>query len=298
MGSSARRVLLLALGVALSLDHPTAGGVQTAAAASPARSQKQKAAPPNDGPAQKPYEPRLGQDGKNVVWDPTEATLVERMLDMAKVTPQDYVIDLGSGDGRTVIAAAKRGATAHGVEFNPDLVALSNSRARLAGVADRVTFEKADLFQADLSRATVITLFLMEWINLKLRPKLLQLKPGTRIVSNTFTMGEWKPDDSTQVTGHCDPYCTARLWIVPARVEGTWQVSPGRLQLSQSFQEVTGTLAAWGTTKAISRGRVRGDRLTFAVAGSDYDLVVNGNTLQGTVTTGSTKQPLKATKGP
>ncbi|HET8563525.1 MAG TPA: class I SAM-dependent methyltransferase, partial [Candidatus Binatia bacterium] len=142
-------------------------------------------------PAKEPYEPRVGQEGKDVVWVPTPQELVEKMLDMGKVTPKDYVIDLGSGDGRTVISAAKRGARALGIEYNPEMVDLSKRNAAKEGISDKANFVKADLFESDFSQATVITMFLLPDINLKLRPKILDLKPGTRIVSNTFTMGEW-----------------------------------------------------------------------------------------------------------
>src|SRR5690348_17819636 len=137
------------------------------------------------------YQPEVGQAGKDVVWVPTPQAVVDRMLDMAKLTPQDFLMDLGSGDGRTVITAAKRGAHAMGIEYNPDMVELSKANARAAGVSDRVSFMKADLFETDLSKATVITMFLLPDINLKLRPKILALKPGTRVASNTFTMGDW-----------------------------------------------------------------------------------------------------------
>src|SRR4030095_8652995 len=133
----------------------------------------------------KEYEPSVGQEGKDVVWVPTPQELVDKMLDMAKVTPQDHVIDLGSGDGRTVITAAKRGARAVGIEYDPNMVELSKSNATKENVGNRATFLKADLFESDFSQATVITMFLLENINLRLRPKLLDLKPGTRIVSNT-----------------------------------------------------------------------------------------------------------------
>src|SRR6187397_537396 len=139
----------------------------------------------------KPFEPTVGQAGKDVVWVPTPQPLVEKMLDLAKVTPKDFVMDLGSGDGRTVIAAAKRGAHSMGVEFNPDMVTLSQNKVKEAGVADRAQIVQGDLFEADLSKATVITLFLLPTINEKLKPKLLDLKPGTRIASNTFEMGDW-----------------------------------------------------------------------------------------------------------
>src|SRR6188768_1521809 len=154
--------------------------------------------------AQKPFEPQVGQAGKDVVWVPTPQVLVEKMLDMAKVTPQDIVYDLGSGDGRTVITAAKRGARAFGIEYNPDMVELSKKNAAAAGVnEDRATFMRADLFETDFSKATVITMFLLPDINLKLRPKILDMRPGTRIVSNTFTMGEWEADVTETVSEGC-----------------------------------------------------------------------------------------------
>ena len=143
---------------------------------------------------QKPFEPVSGQAGKDVVWVPTPQATVDRMLDLTKVTPKDFVIDLGSGNGITVITAAKRGATAMGVEFNPDMVTLARRLASKAGVSAKATFVQGDLFEVDLSKATVITLFLLPEINERLRPKLLDLKPGTRVASNTFDMGDWQPD--------------------------------------------------------------------------------------------------------
>ncbi len=171
-------------------------------------------------PAKEQFEPRVGQEGKDVVWVPSPQTVVNKMLDMAKVTPKDYVIDLGSGDGRTVITAAKRGAKALGIEYNPDMVELSKRNAAKEGVSDRATFQKADLFESDFSQATVISMFLLPDINLKLRPKILDLKPGTRIVSNTFTMGEWAADETATVNEDCISYCTAsgscrRKWEAP-----------------------------------------------------------------------------------
>jgi precorrin-6B methylase 2 len=146
-------------------------------------------------PARDEYKPQVGQEGKDVIWVPTPQELVDKMLDMAKVTPADYVIDLGSGDGRTVISAAKRGAKALGIEYNPDMVELSKRNAAKERVSDRASFIKADLFESDFSQATVITMFLLPGINIRLRPKLLDLRPGTRIVSNSFTMGEWAADE-------------------------------------------------------------------------------------------------------
>src|SRR5512144_212368 len=172
---------------------------------------------------QKPFKPQVGQAGKDVVWVPTPQELVDKMLDMAKVTPQDFVMDLGSGDGRTVITAAKRGVRAMGVEYNPDMVQLSREAAKREGVSDMATFVQGDLFKADLSKATVITMFLLPSINMQLRPSLLNLKPGTRIVSNTFTMEDWQADETQSVTDNCSSWCTALLWIVPAKVQGTWK---------------------------------------------------------------------------
>jgi hypothetical protein len=226
----------------------------------------------------KPFEPTVGQAGKDVVWVPTPQTLVERMLDLAKLTPQDFLMDLGSGDGRTVITAAKRGATAQGIEYNPDMVALSQRNAKEAGVTGKATFVKADLFETDFSKAQVVTMFLLPSINLRLRPKILEMKPGTRIVSNTFTMDDWTPDETSSVTEDCTSWCTALLWIVPAKVEGTWTMPQGALTLTQKFQMVTGTL---GSTP-IADGRLRGDEITFTAGGAKYTGKVNGNSMSGT----------------
>jgi Methyltransferase domain len=225
----------------------------------------------------KPFEPTVGQPGKDVVWVPSPQALVDKMLDMAKLTPQDYIMDLGSGDGRTVITAAKRGATAVGVEYNPDMVALSKKNAEKEGVAGKATFMQADLFKTDLSKATVITMFLLPSINMQLRPTLLNLKPGTRIVSNTFTMEDWQPDETFSVPNPCVSWCTALLWIIPAKVQGTWKMPQGNLTLTQQFQMLTGTL---GTTP-ISEGKVNGEEITFTAGGMKYTGRVNGNTIQG-----------------
>ena len=231
---------------------------------------------------QKPYEPSVGQAGKDVVWVPTPQTLVNKMLDMAKVTPQDYVMDLGSGDGRTVITAAKRGATALGVEYNPDMVELSKRAAADAGVTGKATFVKADLFETDLSKATVITMFLLPQINMKLRPKILDLKPGTRIVSNSFTMEDWEADETANVTEDCTSWCTALLWIVPAKVEGTWTTPQGDLVLKQQFQMLSGTFAGG----AISSAKMNGEEITFTAGGKKYTGRVSGTTMRGTVNGG------------
>jgi SAM-dependent methyltransferase len=225
-----------------------------------------------------PFEPKVGQPGKDVVWVPTAESLVQKMLDLAGVTADDYLMDLGSGDGRTVIAAARRGATALGVEFNPDMVALSRKNADAAAVGNRARFVQGDLFQADLSKASVITMFLLPNINLRLRPKLLDLRPGTRIVSNSFNMGDWEPDATDSVVAEdCSTWCNALLWIVPAQVDGTWQLPDGRLILTQMFQKVEGTLDG----AAITDVNLRADRLTFGAGSRTYSTTVNGDTMTG-----------------
>jgi len=229
----------------------------------------------------KEYEPSVGQEGKDVVWVPTPQALVDKMLDMAKVTPKDYVIDLGSGDGRTVITAAKRGSKALGIEYNPDMVELSKRNAAKEGVSDKASFVKADLFESDFSQAQVITMFLLPSINMKLRPKILDLKPGTRIVSNSFDMEDWKADETATANG-CDHWCTAHLWIVPAKVGGTWKLSQGELNLKQTFQMISGTLRNGNVTTPIS-GKLNGDQISFTAGSAQYTGRVNGNSIEGTV---------------
>jgi len=243
------------------------------------------------------YEPTVGQEGKDVVWVPTPQSLVNKMLDMARVTPKDFLMDLGSGDGRTVITAAKRGTRALGVEYNPDMVALSKRNADKEGVAEMAQFVKADLFETDFSKANVITMFLLPDINLKLRPKILNLRPGTRIVSNSFTMGEWTSDRSETVTEGCTSYCTAHLWIVPAKVEGSWQLPQGELTLKQTFQKVEGELRTSSGTVAISGGSLNGGRITFSAAGTQYTAQVSGNSMEGTYRAGTDNGKWKATRG-
>ena len=185
------------------------------------------------------YKPKVGQPGKDVIWMPTPQVLVDAMLDMAKVTPEDLVMDLGSGDGAIVITAAKRGARAIGIEYNPNLVLLSRTVAAAQGVAERATFMQADLFNVDLSNATVVTMFLLRSINLKLRPTLLDLKPGTRIVSRIHSTSASGRLMRRRVTGPagCTNWCTAMLWIVPAKTQGTWKTAQGLLRIRQSFSD-------------------------------------------------------------
>jgi SAM-dependent methyltransferase len=228
------------------------------------------------------YEPTVGQEGKDVVWVPTPQVVVDKMLDLAKVTKDDFVMDLGSGDGRTVITAAKRGARAMGVEYNADMVEYARRQAAKEGVADKATFVKQDLFETDFSKATVITLFLLPDINLKLRPKILDLKPGTRIVSNTFTMGDWQEDersDLSQNQGCNVSWCTALFWVVPAKVAGTHKLPQGEVTFKQQYQMLTGSLKTGGNTYALE-GKVRGEEVSFTAGGKKYSGRMNGRTLE------------------
>jgi hypothetical protein len=233
------------------------------------------------------YEPQVGQEGKDVVWVPTPQSLVDRMLGLAKLTPKDYLMDLGSGDGRTVITAVKRGARATGIEYNPDMVELSRRNAAKEGVGDKAEFIRGDIFETDFSKATVITLFLLPDLNIKLRPKILDMKPGTRVVSNSFTMGEWKADQSVTATDDCTSYCTAYLWIVPAKVAGTWKLADGELSLKQDFQMLAGTLKTGGNSATVSNGKMNGEQISFSAGGVHYTGRVSGNTMEGSTKTGA-----------
>ncbi|HXC37932.1 MAG TPA: methyltransferase domain-containing protein, partial [Burkholderiales bacterium] len=206
--------------------------------------------------------------------------------------------DLGSGDGRTVITAAQRGIRALGIEYDPNLVQLSKENAAKAGVADKATFTKADIFESDFSSATVITLFLLPDLNLRLRPILLGMKPGTRVVSNTFTMGEWEADERATVDNPeaCKYWCTAYLWVVPAKAEGRWNSPAGRIELKQTFQKVEGSLQAEGRAIVIADGRLRGDQISFRAGGASYSGRVAGDRIEGTVTGDGGPRPWVATK--
>ncbi len=228
------------------------------------------------------YEPRVGQSGKDVVWVPTAQALVDRMLDMAAAKPGDYVIDLGSGDGRTVITAAKRGIKAHGIEYNPEMVELAKRNADKAGVADKATFVKADIFESDFSQATVLTLFLLPTLNVRLRPTILKMKPGTRVVSNSFGMDDWTPDEVAQAGGECQSFCRANFWIVPADVNGTWKVGDSDLTIEQKYQMFTGKLTTGNVIAPITDGKLKGDLITFTAAGAKYSGKVTGSSIEGT----------------
>jgi len=244
------------------------------------------------------YIPEVGQQGKDVVWVPTPQELVNKMLDMAGVTANDYVIDLGSGDGRTVITAAKIGARALGIEYNPDMVALSKENAKKEGVSGKAEFIQADLFETDFSKATVITMFLLPEINLKLRPKLLDLKPGTRIVSNTFTMGEWEADKEVTTEENWNSWNTGYLWIIPAKVEGKWKLGNGELNLTQEYQFINGTFNSGDKYQTITDGRLSGDSISFTVGSEKYTGIVGDKIIKGTSTnlTEGSKRDWIATK--
>lgn len=233
--------------------------------------------------AEAPFTPQSGQAGKDVVWVPTPQALVDRMLDMAQVTKDDFLIDLGAGDGRTVITAAKRGTRAHGIEYNPDMVKLAQFNAAQEKVEGRATFVQADIFASDFSKATVITLFLLPQLNVKLRPTLLDMKPGTRVVSNSFNMGDWTPDDTIMATGECTSWCTAYKWIIPAKVGGTWKLANGQLSLKQTYQMLEGTMTVDGKAAPISEAKMNGVEISFTAGGKKYTGRVDGAAMKGTV---------------
>lgn len=228
------------------------------------------------------YEPELGQSGKDVIWYPTPKALVDTMIEMANLTSADFLVDLGSGDGRIVIAAAKKGIRAEGVEFNPDMVEYSKKNAEREGVADKTEFVKADFYEYDFSKATVITMFLLPDINRKLRPKLLELKPGTRIITNSFSMDDWPYDEKRTIEDESITWNIAYLWIVPARVEGTWKSDDGELTLTQNFQTVSGTLKKGLRYFDISQGKLEGDLFSFTCNGVNYKSRVDKNNMKGT----------------
>jgi SAM-dependent methyltransferase len=263
--------------------------------AAPARAQ----APAPAAPETQPFEPKVGQAGKDVVWVPTPASLVELMLDMAQVTRDDFVMDLGSGDGRNIIAAARRGARGVGVEFNPDMVALSNRLAREAGVADRATFVQGDMYEADISKATVMAVFLLPTNMNRLLGSFKSLAPGSRIVSNTFGFEDWDPDARQTVKdGECSSWCEALLWIVPAEVAGSWALEEGTLTLTQMHQVLYGSLSGASGNEPIANARMRGHDITFTVSGQTYAGTLKGNTMEGTVTGAGGTRRWKASRSP
>jgi methyltransferase family protein len=246
-------------------------------------------------PATEEYEPSVGQEGKDVVWVPTSQALLDKMLDLAAVTASDFLIDLGSGDGRTVIAAAKRGAKALGIEYNPQLVELSRRNAAKEGMADRAAFTEGDVFEADFSKATVITLFLLPELNLRLRPKILDMNPGVRVVSNSFDMGDWMPEERIKIEG-CKSFCTAFFWIVPAKLEGTWKMPHGEFALKQKYQMLSGTMKVGKASAVIKAGKITGQQVTFSVGNINYTGKVSGNTIEGVSKSATGQTEWRATR--
>jgi hypothetical protein len=234
------------------------------------------------------FTPQVGQAGKDVIWVPTPEELVERMLRMAQTTPNDFVIDLGSGDGRIAIAAAKKfNARSMGIEYNPDMVEVSNRNASKEGVAGKARFVKADIFETDFSQATVITMYLLPGLNLKLRPKLLDMKPGTRIVSHQFNMDDWQPDEITNIDGR-----RAYFWLIPAKVAGTWRFQSGSdgldVTLEQKYQMLEGTVKLGTINAGLRDARLAGDKISFAFVDQgglrrDFTGRVSGNSMEGTM---------------
>jgi len=244
-------------------------------------------------PPAKPWEPSVGMAGKDVVWVPTSPQMVEKMLDVAKVTAADVVMDLGSGDGRMVIAAAKRRARAIGVEYTPEMVEHARGNARAAGVADKATFVRGDMYEADISKATVMALFLLPQNLDRLKDKFLALKPGSRIVLNTYAITGWEPDEQYHVEGDCRSWCEVLLHYVPAQVAGEWRIGGDELRLTQAFQVVTGEYSAGASTTQV-QGRLKGAAIAMKIGDVDYTGTVDGDRIRGT--SGPQRRPWRATR--
>ena len=236
------------------------------------------------------YKPQVGQAGKDVVWVPTPDELVNRMLTMAKVTPKDYVFDLGAGDGKIAIAAGKKfGATAVGIEYNPDMAKLAQCFVQAEGVTDRVKIIQGDIFKEDFSKATVVTMYLLPELNMRLRPTILAMKPGTRVTSHQFNMGDWEADETAEIE-----YRTAYLWIVPAKVEGNWTFRDDggkttfNVAMTQKFQRLSGDASMGSNKNPLVGATLRGEEIRFAFnddKGQTRTLngTVRGNEIIGTL---------------
>lgn len=257
------------------------------------------------GAAEEPYRPHVGQPGKDVIWVPTPERAVERMMALARVGPDDFVIDLGSGDGRIVIAAGRQGARGFGVDLDADMVRLAQERARQAGVAERVKFHVRDIFKTDLKPASVVTLYLLPELNAKLRPELLKLTPGTRIVANAFDMGEWEADEVDTSTPSL-----LRLWVVPAVVAGSWhwtvrlkgKMHEVMLEVNQQFQRASGVATIEARRLRMRNATLHGDRLSFVLLDQlgpnygvrmDYTGRVKGDRIEGEVVSSESSKPVK-----
>jgi len=248
------------------------------------------------------YEPVRGQAGKDVIWVPTPEGLIEKMLAAAKVSDKDKVFDLGAGDGIIAITAArKHGAQSVGIEYNPDMAQFARRKVAEAGMTDKVKIITGDIFQEDFSAATVVTLYLMPHLNLKLRPILLNMKPGTRVVSNSFNMGDWEPDETMSYQ-----HWKAFFWVVPAQIDGAWLMTgleggPIRLNMSQSFQNIGGTLVRGGQTLSMLGAKLSGDEVKFQFITPDrkvhaFSGRVEGRRLTGTVVSDYMTTPVEITR--
>jgi hypothetical protein len=237
------------------------------------------------------YQPQVGQQGKDVIWVPTPDDVVDRMLAMAQVKPSDYVVDLGAGDGKIAIAAAKKfGARSLGIEYNPDMAKHAQGNAEKAGVADRVRILQGDIFATDFRSATVVTMYLLPALNLKLRPTILSMKPGTRVVSHSFTMDDWEPDETSSVDGR-----RMFFWLVPANVQGGWKISVAdgdsfNVTLDQRYQKVEGSVNLGTVQGGLREARLSGANIAFAIvdaAGAYRSFTgrVDGKAMEGTVRT-------------
>jgi hypothetical protein len=234
------------------------------------------------------YKPKVGQEGKDVIWVPTPEGLIDKMLEAAKVSDKDTLFDLGAGDGIIAITATRKyGAKSVGIEYNPEMAQFARRKVAEAGLTDKVKIITGDIFQEDFSSANVVTLYLMPHLNLKLRPILLKMKPGTRVVSNTFTMGEWEPDETV-----FDQHWKGYFWVVPAQIEGAWVMTgmeggPLRLNISQSFQNIGGTLTRGGQTLALLGAKLRGDEVKFQFVTPDRKVHAFSGRLEGRRLTGT-----------
>ena len=253
-------------------------------------------------PAAPTYTPVQGQAGKDVIWIPTPEGLIDKMLTTAKVTDKDKLFDLGAGDGIIAITAARKyGAQSVGIEFNPDMAQFARRKVAEAGMTDKVRIITGDIFQEDFSSATVVTLYLMPHLNMKLRPTLLKMKPGTRVVSHAFTMGDWEPDETMSSN-----YAQGYFWVVPAQIEGSWVMNgldggPIRVNMSQSFQNIGGTLTRGGQTFAMLGAKLRGDEVKFQFITPDrkvhaFSGRVEGGRLTGKVVTDYMHTPVEITR--
>jgi len=239
-------------------------------------------------PQAETYAPRLGQVGKDVMWLPTRDELVTKLLTAAEVSPADEVVDLGAGDGKIAIAAARQfGARAWGIEYNQNLTALAQRNAQRAGVADRVHFINGDLFKEDFSRATVVVMYLLEELNSQLRPTILAMCPGTRVLSNTFSMGDWEPDQVIQTNTS-----TGYFWTVPAAVNGVWLITgldsrePAKLRLTQRFQRIGGSLELGAEVQTLLGARLQGRDLHFSFVNIEGQLKAVRAKVEGAGLTG------------